>query len=83
MHAPPGFLPHSLLETEGREERVLAGWKVSYVHPDGPQRGLIAAINTFLFCWIAGAARPELPHYNFCFLHLTGVELISFVALLL
>lgn len=42
----PGFLPHSLLETEGREERVLAGWEVSYVHPAGPQQGLIAAINT-------------------------------------
>lgn len=47
MDGPPGFLPHSLLETEGREERVLAGWEVSYVHPAGPQQGLIAAINTF------------------------------------
>lgn len=42
----PGFLPHPLLETEGRGKRVLAGWEVSYVHPAGPQQGLIAAINT-------------------------------------
>lgn len=42
----PGFLPYSLLESEGRKERVLTGWEVGYVHAAGPQQGLIAAINT-------------------------------------
>lgn len=68
----PGFLPCCLLETEGRQTRILAGWAVSYVHPAGPQQALIAAISTSSLVGQQGQLSEGFLITNFCFLHFIG-----------
>ena len=70
--AVSGFLPCSLLETEGREKRVVAGWEVSCVPPAGPQQGLIAIISTSCLVEQQGQLSHGFLITNFRFLHRMG-----------
>lgn len=67
-----GFLPCSLLETESRQESILAGWGVSYVLPTGPQWGLIAGISTSSLSGQQGPLSYAFLATNFHFLCFRG-----------